>query len=185
MNALQLLASQLNELYQRATVIDSQRQPGKPQDWFESGLFSCHSPDLTDYVADAKRNLQRLSNNQPVLSDASKQRLAEHLAAQVNALTRAFSNQQTRSKFQRNVTFSRQSPAKPATPQVSSTSLYQQLTEYQQFERRLLDMIEQTGRYGGDGNASRLLALHARLGRCRKAISDVEQTILQHERQLP
>ncbi|KKO47384.1 hypothetical protein WG68_01790 [Arsukibacterium ikkense] len=184
MNALQVLASQLNELYQRASVIDSARQPGKPQDWFESGLFSCHSPDLADYVADAKRNLQRLSNNQPPLSDASRQRLAEHLAAQVNALTRAFSNQQTRSKFQRSAKISRE-PVKPAVSKKSSAGLYQQLTDYQQFERRLLDMIEQAERYGGNSNANHVLALHARLGRCRKAISDTEQAILQHERNIP
>ena len=77
MSALQLLAGQLNELYQRASAIDAKRQPGKPQDWFESGLFSCHSPDLADYVADAMRNLKRLSDNQSTLSPASQQRLAE------------------------------------------------------------------------------------------------------------
>lgn len=185
MSALQLLASQLNELYARASVIDSNRQPGKPQDWFESGLFSCHSPDLADYVADAKRNLKRLSDNQPPLSAASQQRLAEHLAAQVAALARAFSNQQTRNKFQRVGRISQEQLVKPATNKTTATSLYQQLTEYQQFERRLLDMIEQAERYGGDNNASRILALHARLGRCRKAITDAEQVILQHERQLP
>lgn len=190
MSALQLLASQLNELYRRACAIDSKRQPGKPQDWFESGLFSCHSPDLADYVADAKRNLQRLSNNEPVLSANSQQRLAEHLAAQVEALTRAFSNQQTRSKFQRTVKISslQKSPEQAETPpglKRSTVSLYQQLTDFQQFERRLLDMIEQAGRYSSDENANRILALHARLGRCRRAISDVEQAILHHERQVP
>ncbi|KKO50089.1 hypothetical protein VT06_03660 [Arsukibacterium sp. MJ3] len=185
MNALQLLASQLTELYQRASVIDSQRKPGKPQDWFESGLFSYHSPDLTDYVADAQRNLQRLSAVQSGLSAASRQRLAEHLAAQVNALTQAFSNQHIRSKFQQSTRIRREQPAPVAASQPSAVSLYQQLTDYQQFERRLLDMIEQTERYGGADNAGRLLALHARLGRCRKAINEVEQTILQRERQVP
>lgn len=185
MNALQLLASQLTELYKRAGEIDSKRQPGKPQDWFESGLFSCHSPDLADYVADARRNLKRLSDNQPPLSAASQQRLAEHLAAQVDALTRAFSNQQTRSKFQRGVKINRQQAEKPVASKPGTVDLYQQLSEFQQFERRLLDMIEQAERYRGDGNADRILALYARLGRCRKAISEVEQAILQHERQVP
>jgi len=185
MSALQLLASQLHELYQRACTIDSKRQPGKPQDWFESGLFSCHSPDLADYVADARRNLKRLSDNQPPLSAASQQRLAEHLAAQVNALTRAFSNQQTRSKFQRGVKLQRDQEKKPVANKSTTINLYQQLTDFQQFERRLLDMIEQADRYSSNDNANRTLALHARLGRCRKAISEVEQAILQHERQIP
>jgi primosomal replication protein N'' len=184
MNTLQLLSSQLSELYQRASVIDSQRLPGKPQDWFESGLFSCHSPDLADYVADARRNLKRLSDEQPPLSAASKQRLAEHLAAQVAALTRAFSNLGTRNKFQRAVKISREQPAKPTAAKPATANLYQQLTDFQQFERRLLDMIEQAERYASD-NASRVLALYARLGRCRKAITEVEQAILQHERQVP
>lgn len=188
MSALQVLAQQLHELQQRASAIDAKRQPGKPQDWFESGLFSCHSPDLADYVADACRNLQRLSDNQNTLSAASQQRLAEHLAAQVNALTRAFSNQQTRSKFQRAIGFNKsgsKQTEKPATQTSSTVSLYQQLTEFQQFERRLMDMIEQAERYRGDDNANRILALHARLGRCRRAISEVEHAILQHERQIP
>ena len=189
MSALQLLAGQLNELYQRASAIDAKRQPGKPQDWFESGLFSCHSPDLADYVADATRNLKRLSDNQSTLSPASQQRLAEHLAAQVDALTRAFSNQQTRSKFQRSIKLPKQQgtwqSAKPATEPSSTVDLYQQLTDFQQFERRLLDMIEQAERYRGDDTANRILALHARLGRCRRAVSEVEQAILKHERQAP
>ncbi|WP_214000259.1 primosomal replication protein PriC [Arsukibacterium sp.] len=185
MSALHLLASQLNELYQRACTIDSMRQPGKPQDWFESGLFSCHSPDLADYVADARRNLQRLTDNQPPLSAASQQRLAKHLAAQVDALTRAFSNQQTRSKFQRSIKINRVQTDKPVVSKAGTVDLYQQLSDFQQFERRLLDMIEQAERYSSDGNTNRVLALHARLGRCRKAISDVEQAILQHERQVP
>ncbi|MDX1677683.1 primosomal replication protein PriC [Arsukibacterium sp.] len=184
MSALQLLASQLNELYQRASAIDRQRPDGKPQDWFESGLFSCHSPDLADYVADAKRNLKRLSDNQPPLSAISKQRLAAHIAAQVEALTRAFRNLDTRSKFQRTVTLRQRQETKSVAAQPATVNLYQQLTEFQQFERRLLDMIEHAERYSSD-NANRVLALHARLGRCRKAITEVEQAILQRERELP
>lgn len=184
MTPMQLLASQLDELYKRASLIDSKRQAGKPQDWFESGLFSCHSPDLADYVADARRNLKRLSENQPPLSAASQQRLAEHVAAQVDALTRAFSNQQTRSKFQQSIKVNRQQAKPPLADKPATANLYQQLAEFQQFERRLLDMIEQAERYDSH-NADRVLALHGRLGRCRKAITEVEQAILQHERQVP
>ncbi|MBV2128128.1 primosomal replication protein PriC [Arsukibacterium indicum] len=184
MTPIQLLASQLNELYKWACDIDSKRQAGKPQDWFESGLFSCHSPDLADYVADARRNLARLSADRPALSAASRQRLAEHVAAQVNALTRAFSNQQTRSKFQSTVKISHERAQKSLPGKAPATNLYQQLAEFQQFERRLLDMIEQAERYDNQ-NANRILALHGRLGRCRKAITEVEQAILLHERQVP
>ncbi len=184
MNSLQQLASQLNELYQRASVIDSQRKPGKPQDWFESGLFSWHSPDLTDYVADTQRNLNRLATAPDGLSQAARQRLAEHVNAQVNALTRAFYNLRTRDKSHISKVNTEQR-VKPVNNQPKAVDLYQQLTEYQQFERRLQDMIEQADRYGGKDNADRLLALHGRLGRCRKAISDTEQAILIHERQLP
>ncbi len=63
----------------------------------------------------------------------------------------------------------------------STQELYQQLSEYQGFERRLLDMLELEQRQlsGGsaDTSADRVLAIHARLGRCRKALSELEVEI--------
>ena len=54
-------------------------------------------------------------------------------------------------------------------------ALYQKLSETHEFERRLLQMIHEAAQ---QQQAPELqLALHARLGRCRKAISQLEAEI--------
>lgn len=72
---------------------------------------------------------------------------------------------------------------------LSSHQLYQQLTEHHEFERRLKDMIterEQQRNRAKSASIERLsqevLALHQRLGRCRKAISSIEKNIEQVEK---
>jgi primosomal replication protein N'' len=67
---------------------------------------------------------------------------------------------------------------------LSSHQLYQQLTEHREFERRLIAMIterEQQRQKSRDINnntvSQEVLALHQRLGRCRKAISSIERNI--------
>lgn len=173
------LAHQLQQLRQQAEQADAVQRPGKPQNWFDTNLFSCRSPNLADYVAEAQRNLQHLRDS-PALSAASTQRLVQRLSEQVNALTQAF----------RNITV-RRAPSLTRTKvtqvlqqsSVSVQQLYQQLSDYQEFERRLLDMLSLESRHNNDEQVPRSLALHARLGRCRKAISDVELHIQQLERQ--
>lgn len=67
---------------------------------------------------------------------------------------------------------------------LSSHELYQKLSEHHEFERRLMDMVterEQQLQRSTSSNADKLsqevLALHQRLGRCRKAITAIEQNI--------
>lgn len=175
--ALKQLTVLLEELRLQAAEIDKTPAPGKPQDWFDSTLFSCHSPQLTDYVNEAIRHLTHLTQHEQRLSEAAKQNLAQRIYAQVDALTRAFSCYPVRKKHLE------KRPQKPQTMlkklhQSSGQQLYQKLSEYQEFERRLRDMIEQEQRHPSIDGAQRSLALHARLGRCHKAIYDVEQEIL-------
>jgi len=68
---------------------------------------------------------------------------------------------------------------------LSSHQLYQQLAEHHEFERRLMDMITEreqqrirakTGS-SNDKLSQEVLALHQRLGRCRKALSSIERNI--------
>lgn len=174
------LQQQLQQLFEQAEHIDAQPVSGKPQHWFDSTLFSCRSSKLSDYVAEAQRNLQRLMTR-PASSPAATQQLVQRLSEQTTALTRAFINQDTR----------RKSTGKKRKVQIavekitaSSQQLYQQLSEYQEFERRLLDMVELCNRHPAENSTERLLALHARLGRCRKAISDVEANIQKLEKPL-
>ncbi|MEH8018073.1 primosomal replication protein [Rheinheimera muenzenbergensis] len=177
MDLLATLKHQLQQLRQQAEQLDAKPNAGKPQNWFDSSLFSCRSPHLADYVADAQRNLRHLSDN--TLSNASRQRLVQRLSEQTSALTRAFRNVDTRRTPGAKVT-----KAKAVLQQVSASSqqLYQQLSDTQQFERRLLDMIALANRDNAPDAVPRTLALHARLGRCRKALSEIERQIQDLER---
>lgn len=51
------LKALLQQLLEWAQQLDRKKKPGKPQHWFDSSLFSCHSPDLADYVLDSLRYL--------------------------------------------------------------------------------------------------------------------------------
>lgn len=171
------LKALLQQLLEWAQQLDRKKKPGKPQHWFDSSLFSCHSPDLADYVLDSLRYLDHLQRQGDKLSTAARQRLIERLNEQVAALTLAFRNREVR----------QHAPSLPRTKAVvqqlaaSSQQLYQQLSEYQQFESRLLDMVRLAERDSSKEATNKTLALHARLGRCRKAINEVEQAIQQLE----
>jgi primosomal replication protein N'' len=72
---------------------------------------------------------------------------------------------------------------------LSSHQLYKQLSEHHEFERRLKNMIterDQQRNLAKTANIDKLsqevLALHQRLGRCRKAISSIEKNIEQVEK---
>lgn len=172
---LQRLEQQLQQLWHQASELDRQLQPGKPQHWFDSSLFSVHSPYLADYVAQSQRHLAHLRAQGSQLSAAAQQRLTERLQQQINALLRAFVNSSTRQKHSGRP----QQRTKAVVQQLSASSqqLYQQLSEYQQFESRLKDMLQLAERDQTAEGTARRLALHARLGRCRRAIDEVEQQI--------
>jgi primosomal replication protein N'' len=177
MDLLSTLSKQLQQLKQDAEQIDLHPAFGKPQNWFDTALFSCRSASLTDYVVEAQRNLQHLQQNS--LSDAARLRLVQHLSEQTTAITRAFRNVEVRRK-----SGSRTQKIKAVVAKIgaSSQQLYQQLSEIQEFERRLLDMIALAKRDNSEQAIQRTLALHARLGRCRQALSDIERQIQDLER---
>lgn len=177
MDLLATLKHQLQQLRQQAEQLDAKPMAGKPQNWFDSGLFNCRSPHLADYVADAQRNLRHLSDTK--LTDATRQRLVQRLSEQTSALTQAFRNVDTRKTPGAKAAY-----AKAVLQQVNTSSqqLYQQLSDTQEFERRLQDMITLANRDNSPEAVQRALALHARLGRCRKALFDIEQQIQDLER---
>lgn len=166
----------LQQLLGWAQQLDRKKKAGKPTHWFDSALFSCHSPDLADYVLDSLRHIEHLQRQGEQLSDAARQRLIERVNEQVSALTLAFRNRDVR-----------QAPSITRTKAVvqqlaaNGQQLYQQLSEYQQFEQRLLDMVRLAQRDQSAEATHKTLALQARLGRCRRAIDEVEQQIQQLE----
>ena len=64
----------------------------------------------------------------------------------------------------------------------SSHELYKKLSEYHEFERRLVAMLNEKNLQINKTNNTQqhtqdILTLHQRLGRCRQAISKVEREI--------
>jgi primosomal replication protein N'' len=187
------LEQQLLKLASQASQIDQQAPAWQRRDWFDSELFQCHSPQLLDYVQEAMQLLQRLQ--QPIrgagelliIQQQNQQRLAEKLSAQTQALGRAFGSLEVRQREKGKWRKAKPAAAVPTTAQRqaagqllaelggSHQALYQKLSETHEFERRLLDLINAAAREQQD--PARQLALHARLGRCRKAISQLEAEI--------
>lgn len=71
----------------------------------------------------------------------------------------------------------------------SSKNLYENLAEHHEFERRLLQMLnnkEQERLKASSNNSDKIsqevLILHQRLGRCRKALSKIETDIIKFEK---
>jgi primosomal replication protein N'' len=187
------LEQQLLKLASQASQIDQQAPAWQRRDWFDSDLFQCHSPQLLDYVQEAMQLLQRLqqplrsSGELLIIQQQNQQRLAERLSAQMQALGRAFGSLEVRQREKSKWRKAKTAAVAPTTPQRqragqllaelggSHQALYQKLSETHEFERRLLDLINAAAREQQD--PARQLALHARLGRCRKAISQLEAEI--------
>lgn len=187
------LEQQLLKLASQASQIDQQAPAWQRRDWFDSELFQCHSPQLLDYVQEAMQLLQRLqqpirgAGELQIIQQQNQQRLAEKLSAQMQALGRAFACLDVRQREKTKWRQPKTTAQAPTTPQRhragqllaelggSHQALYQKLSETHEFERRLLDLINDAAREQQD--PARQLALHARLGRCRKAISQLEAEI--------
>lgn len=200
---LATLEQQLLQLAKQASRIDEAAPAWQRRDWFDSELFQCHSPQLLDYVQEAMQILKRLqsslqesskqagqrrgSGDYQLIQQQNQQRLAIKLAAQMQALGRAFACLDIRKREN-----GKWRPAKTAKTEATAPqrhkagqllaelggthqALYQKLSETHEFERRLLQMIHEAAQ---QQQAPELqLALHARLGRCRKAISQLEAEI--------
>lgn len=187
------LEQQLLKLAKQASRIDEAAPAWQRRDWFDSDLFKCHSPHLLDYVQEAMQLLKRLqsplqgSGDYFLIQQQNQQRIAVKLAAQLQALGRAFACLDIRKREN-----GKWRPAKAAKTETTAPqrhkagqllaelggthqALYQKLSETHEFERRLLQMIHESAEQ--QQAAEIQLALHARLGRCRKAISQLEAEI--------
>lgn len=190
---LKALEQQLLKLANQASRIDQAAPAWQRRDWFDSELFQCHSPQLLDYVQEAMQLLRRLQaplsghSDYLLIQQQNQQRLAMKLSSQLDALSRAFNCLDVRQR--ENGKWRKAKVAKTeATPPErhragqllaelggSHQALYQKLSETHEFERRLQQMIHEAAQQQQQPELQ--LALHARLGRCRKAISQLEAEI--------
>lgn len=189
---LQQLEQQLLALAARAGKIDQQLPDWQQRDCFSGALFQTRSRYLLDYVQESMQLCQRLKGYLDTPQALpTVQLLSEKLAAQLQALMQAFTSLDVRQKEQapkwrtnpnkKTVEPSQRQQAGQLLAQLGGTAqaMHQQLAEYRGFERRLQDMVQESAQQQQPPAVQ--LALHARLGRCRKAISALEAEIQWYE----
>jgi len=185
---LHVLQQQLAALAQQAEQLDQQQAQWNKRPWFDSELFQSRSAYLLDYVQEAEQCLARL---QKAVGSGlpSATLLASRLAQQLDAIKRAFETKELRALKGKAKPKSQRQKAEALVGQLrqSTQQLYSQLSEYKGFEQRLCDMLqlEQQALAQNQSQPERVLAIQARLGRCRKAISELEAKIQwaeQHQR---
>ena len=143
---------------------------------FDIALFSTKGTRLRDYLAEIKMNLQQLNQEVGEKRSAQVAFIAERLVAQITAMQRELATQTLRKTHQ--------------TPERKSHDNYTKLAETQQFERRLIAMIEdrettlgQLATFSDQQRVQKeLAALEGRLMRCRQALAKIERQIERQEK---
>ncbi|WP_434462489.1 primosomal replication protein PriC [Serratia plymuthica] len=169
---LQVLEQQIAAL---AAEVTPRGDAPIPQARFDTALFSNRGTRLRDYLAEVQRNfaqLQTAANDSRISQVAF---LAEKLVAQITALQRELATQALRRKNQ--------------PKEVVAVDLYHKLAEHQDYERRLMSMIQdresllgrQTTFAAQQKLQHELAALEGRLVRCRQALARIERSIERKE----
>jgi primosomal replication protein N'' len=176
---------------------------------FSIHLFSAQSDQLSDYSSEIKKKLIDFSKLYAKNDDcAVKIGLAKaslaHIEQQLSALITAIKSNSVihkaakinndatnnvRKKYFNNINRQNSTHKKLAkTILHSSHQLHKKLTEHHEFERRLIKMISDREKKLQINSSSavlnnEMLALHQRLGRCRKAIYAIEVDIAKTNKQ--
>ena len=198
---IQTIRGQIAHLYEQTQSIDARNRQIKSdrftyREYFNSQLFNCDSISLFDYVKEAEENfnhLLRLKNaDKSFLSD-----LGNKLTDQLSALTQVIRanevaikehnyQQQRSKKYYQNKKQQQNNRYQQAAQYFMQNSheLHQELAQNREFERRLNEMVyeRQAKMKRADQDTQlklqqEMLALHQRLGRCRRAITAVEERI--------
>ena len=193
MSVLNKLTPIVEDLKSKAALVDkiNEKKPShkyfKEKRLFSETLFSSYSDKFVSYALEIEKKLARLAiilkhNNQALSLELITQ-IEHQIAALTNALNANDAiHHEAEIKHEARKQFFAKKAAK--TIMQSSHELYQTLAQYHEFERRLQAMInERTAAQGNSPDLNQeILALHQRLGRCRKAISQVERQIEQQEK---
>lgn len=164
----------------------------KEQLIFSESLFTCNSSYLAHYVLEtqAKTNELKtlLENNKSQYTFERLQRIERQIEAIINAIKA--NETQNKSSVQQLEAIKRRKYKRATQALIQPTqSLYQQLSETLEFERRLQAMLDEkqlefnlASSQLKSKKTDELLVLHQRLGRCRQAISKLERQIEMSEK---
>lgn len=171
---LQVLQARVAELAAAIEPLSLQRAS---QARFDKKLFTTHSTQLKDYLAEAQANLAQLELSVNTGKTEQVAFVAEKIVAQIAALTRELATWKMRAN----------EPQKPVPE-----NLYEKLSTHQDYERRLLSMIgDRESKLGTQSTLAgqqqlqrEIAAQEGRLQRCRQAIARIERAIERRERGL-
>ena len=204
MNSIERLSQLIKTLDAKAKQIDEHNTQLKVHrliennNLFSSTLFTSQSDQFSPYIIEIKRKITEFSRlvvaNKVELSKVLLQHIEQQISAISNALhSNSVMHQAAKLSFDANHKVQIKKAKIKQTNKYSkiakkvmlnSHQLYQKLAEHHEFERRLMDMLAereiarvQCKKHEADKLSAEVLALHQRLGRCRKAISAIERDI--------
>ncbi|ALO41566.1 primosomal replication protein [Pseudoalteromonas phenolica] len=175
--------------FDKAKWFDKNRYIQAQPSLFAHSVFATKSLKLCDYVDEIKEAFARLPSPEKRHAYAFA---LEKLSTQIEAVIKVLKSTPVWAKEN---TFAKPKKTKVYRQAVkkimqSSHELYQELSQNHEFERRLQEMIDLRKQQLSSASTSEaskinqeILALHARLGRCRKAITATEDKIQQVEKQ--
>ena len=179
------------EQFDKAKLFSKNRYMQAQPSLFDRAVFSTKSMNLVDYVIEIEDEVSRLppSEHRHAYTYA-----LERIGAQVQAVFNVIKStpiwvKENKSHYKPS---SKQTVYKQTVQKImqSSHELYDELKQNHEFERRLVLMIEERKMQMDKASPAKaqklnleILSTHARLGRCRKAISATEDKIQQVEKQ--
>jgi primosomal replication protein N'' len=183
----------LADLHARAVEVDMANSKNKSfsirkdSPIFSETLFNTNSDKLSHYVDEIKKKTHELAHlikaNKVQFSYARLAIIEQQISAIKNAID-ANDAQNKASKHHIQILKNKKYRQAAKSLMMPTQSLYQKLSETHEFERRLLDMLEQKQNQFSQATphaknkiSDELLVLHQRLGRCRQAISKLERQI--------
>jgi len=191
------LLSIVEQLRQQAKLVDDINAKNKAHKMIENnslfsiGLFVSDSDCFSPYVDELEVKVYGLSRLIKAQQTELSTLALEKIEQQITALLRALNANKTmhdeaKVRLDAKITSIKARQYKKAVQSViqSSQELYQKLSEHHEFERRLVNMLnEKEQQLSNCSSALRqelsqqTLTIHQRLGRCRKAISLIERDI--------
>lgn len=157
-------------------------------DFFVSSSFFVQSDELQDYLLELKSNISKIGRvSDQIQLEYLSERIRDQFACLTNLMNSLSVNAKQQQKRKTSNLQSRVAQMKKFTAKISKSSqeLYAELSKLQEFERRLTEMVaekqHQLASYSGQklktDYQQQVLTTQQRLGRCRKALSELEEQI--------